>query len=169
MRGSIIFMFLLVIMINKLTAQNFQTDTISQQEIQKLEWLTGDWKGNGWFINPEGTKYQFSQTERVAFKLDSTALLVEGQGHAGGKIIHNAMAVVTFNQDTGNYSFQSFLQNGKKGSYDAELKEDSFYWYPAENVRYIIQIDKDGNWKETGEYQGENGWYQFFEMKLSKL
>lgn len=169
MKNLLLFIFVMVLTLNKVSAQNFKTDSISKQHLQKLHWLTGNWEGSGWHMDQAGTRRDFSQTEKVQFKLDSTALLIEGQGHAENELIHNAMAVVTFDHETGKYEFQSFLQNGKKGNFNAELKDDRFYWYPNSKVRYIIALDKNGDWKEVGEYKGENGWYQFFEMKLSKI
>lgn len=149
-------------------SQSFKTDTVSQENIQKLDFLLGKWEGSGWRMSPDGTKHTFDQSENVQFKLDSTAVLIEGKGIANEEIIHNAIAIITYDKESGNYAFQSFLQNGMKGSFKAELKESVFYWYPNENIRYIISINDKGQWHETGEFNREGNWRQFFEMTLSK-
>ncbi|MBT8295200.1 MAG: hypothetical protein KJO51_02175 [Gramella sp.] len=164
------FLFILVSFLNLQTsvAQSFETDTQAQNNIQKLEFLVGKWEGEGWRILQDGTKHTFSQSENVQFKLDSTALLIEGKGMANNKVIHNAMAIITSNKEPGKYEFQSFLQNGMKGSFKAEIKHETFYWYPNENVRYIIYINDKGEWYEKGEYNRQDNWVQFFEMTLTK-
>ncbi|GAA4321678.1 hypothetical protein GCM10023115_49390 [Pontixanthobacter gangjinensis] len=159
----------LIIGVAALNAQTFETDQQAKSAIQKLSFLSGEWKGKGWRISQDGNKYHFDQSETVQFKLDSTALLIEGKGTAKGRLIHNALAVVTSEKESGNYEFQSFLQNGMKGSFKAELKDGNFYWYPNPNVRYIISINDKGQWHETGEYSRQGNWIQFFEMTLDRI
>ena len=150
-------------------SQSFETDLEAKEHIKKLDFLVGKWEGSGWRIGQDGIKHNFDQTENVQFKINSTAILIEGKGFSNGQVIHNAMAVVTSDEDSGQYEFQSYLQNGMKGSFKAEIIEDKFYWYPNENVRYIISINEQGQWFETGEYNRSGNWMQFFEMSLSKI
>lgn len=149
-------------------SQNVETDPVSKKAITSLQHLIGSWSGNGWMMGADREKHEFTQTEKIQFKLDSTAILIEGRGVAQGKVIHNAMAIITFGGEKDHFAFQSYLQNGRKGEFKAEVLSGDFYWYPMENMRYIIQINDQGKWFEIGEIkQGEN-WYQFFEMTLSK-
>ena len=148
--------------------QFYKTDTICKSEISKLAFIVGQWEGEGWMMRPDGKKYPFNQTENIQFKLDSTAILIEGMGTSNKEIIHNAMAIVSYNKPEKNYVFQSYLQNGRKGEFKAELKNEKFYWYPNENMRYIISINEKGQWYETGEMNREDSWFQFFEMTLDK-
>lgn len=150
-------------------AQNFETNIEAQQEIRKIEFLVGQWKGNGWMMNQSGQKMTFDQTEKVSLKLNDTALLIEGQGTSNGKIIHNALAIVTMEDSKGNYKFNSFLQSNQQGTYKAELIDHVFYWYPAENVRYVITLNDNGQWHEIGEANSGGTWYQFFEMTLDNV
>jgi hypothetical protein len=166
MRSFIVAVFILLA--NGSFAQPPQTDTASKNAVSKLAFITGHWKGEGWMLGPGNNKYTFSQSETVQFKLDSTALLIEGMGKSNGKIIHNAMAIVTLNPTDKNYNFQSFLATGRKGTYKAELTGDKLYWYPNENMRYIIYINDKGQWFETGETKRDGQWKLFFEMTLDK-
>ncbi|TVQ19419.1 MAG: hypothetical protein EA361_00785 [Bacteroidetes bacterium] len=151
-------------------AQKRETDRIAQQEIQKLAFITGNWEGTGWIIAEDGNRYNFDQTELVQFKLDDTALLIEGRGMREGEKIHDALAVVTFNHQNQNYTFKSWLNSGLGGEFKAELIDNVFYWYPGENMRYIIYINEKGQWYEKGEYNmGGDNWFQFFEMTLDKV
>lgn len=149
-------------------AQSSETNKAAQTEVQKLAFLVGDWSGSGWMMGQDRVKHTFDQTEKILFKLDSTAILIEGRGKSQGKIVHDALAIITFQGESDRYDFQSFLPSGQKGTFRSELKDGVFYWYPAESVRYIIQLNDKGQWVEIGEFkQGEN-WYPFFEMTLDK-
>ncbi|PZX53156.1 hypothetical protein [Algoriphagus chordae] len=148
--------------------QSSETDSAAQSQVKQLEFLVGEWQGSGWMMGQDRVKRTFDQTEKVMFKLDSTAILIEGMGKSDGKIVHNALAILTANGESNHFDFQSYLPSGQKGTFKSELKEEVFYWYPTESVRYIIRINDKGQWHEIGEFnQGEN-WYTFFEMTLDK-
>ncbi|MBN3521191.1 hypothetical protein JYB62_14365 [Algoriphagus lutimaris] len=149
-------------------SQNVETDPVSKEAISSLQHLIGSWSGSGWMMGADRERYEFTQTEHIQFKLDSTAILIEGQGKTHDQIIHNAMAIVTFGGEKDQYSFQSYLQNGRKGEFKAETINGNFYWYPREDIRYIIRIDEQETWFEIGEIKKGENWYQFFEMTLSK-
>ena len=168
MRAVFLMCILSSVLVGQLSAQSFETDSVSQSEILKLQFIIGKWKGNGWMIGADGKKSEFEQTENIQFKLDSTLILIEGFGQSNGKIIHNAMAIISYNQEYKNYTFQSYLQNGRKGEFKAEVINDSLYWYPYENMRYIITINEKGQWFEIGEMQRNNDWFRFFEMSLDR-
>ncbi len=169
MKNLILLLFMNIALLPAISSQSFETDKEAQSQIQKLDFLIGDWKGQGWRTSPNGEKHHFEQTEKVQFKLDSTAVLIEGKGIAEGKVIHNALAVITSDKDSEAYSFQSFLQNGMKGTFKAEIIDGSLYWYPSENVRYIININQKGEWHEIGEFNRQENWMKFFEMTLIKV
>jgi hypothetical protein len=162
--------FCLILCIVSTYGQGEGTDQMAQKEIKKLAFLVGDWEGSGWIRMQDGNLRNFEQTERVQFKLDSTIVLIEGQGRAHGQIYHDALAIVSYNHSDKNYSFTSFLNTGRSGKYKAELIEDKLFWYPGDNMRYIIYINDEGQWYESGEYNtGGDNWFQFFEMTLDKL
>jgi hypothetical protein len=145
-----------------------ETDLIAQAEISKLTFIVGDWEGSGWMFGPDRVKREFNQTEKIQLKLDGTALLIEGHGTSGGKSIHDAMAIIRYNHQEKNFSFTSFLSTGMGGNFKAELREGKLYWYPNENLRYIISINEKGQWHETGEVNQNGNWFLFFEMTLNK-
>lgn len=144
------------------------TDKTAKAEISKLGFIVGQWEGDGWMMGRDGNKGSFTQTENIQFKLDSTAILIEGLGKNNGQIIHNAMAIITYNKQEKNYTFNSFLSSGHGGSFKAELIEGKLHWYPNENMRYIISLNEKSQWYETGEMKRQDSWYQFFEMTLDK-
>lgn len=148
--------------------QNVETDPKSKSAIKELGFMVGNWEGKGWMIGADRNRHEFNQTEQIQFKIDSTALLIEGQGIANNIVVHNALAIVTFAGEENHYDFNSFLQNGRKGAFKAEIKDQVFYWYPSESMRYIIQINEAGQWYEIGEINTGDSWFKFFEMTLDK-
>jgi hypothetical protein len=149
-------------------AQETETDKEAQTAIAKLHFIVGEWTGTGWMMGRDGQKHPFNQTEIIKYKLDSTAIIIEGLGKTNEKVIHNALAIVTYNKADNDYDFRSYLSNGRGGDFKAELIDGKFYWYPNDNMRYIIYLNDKGQWYETGEMKKENKWFQFFEMTLDK-
>jgi hypothetical protein len=162
------YLLILLFLLQSIYSQSLDVDSISKSQISKLAFLVGNWEGNGWLIGRDRKKSEFSQTEKIKFKLDSSLILIEGLGRADGKVIHNALALITFNKEEKNYSFQSYLQNGRKGNFKGELIDNKFYWYPNEMTRYIIWLNEKDQWYEKGEYNREGNWFQFFEMTLNR-
>ena len=169
MKKGILIFAISILFAGQLFSQSFATDSISKTEISKLEFIIGNWKGEGWIMGRDRGKSEFDQTEKIQFKLDSTAILIEGLGKSNGMITHNAMAIISYNKKDKNYTFQSYLQNGRKGEFKGELNDNKFYWYPNENMRYIIWINENGQWYETGEFNRDGKWLQFFEMTLDRV
>lgn len=169
MKKRILFFAISLLLTGQLFSQSFATDSISKSEISQLEFLVGNWEGKGWIMGRDRKKSEFDQTEKIQFKLDSTTVLIEGLGKTKGLTTHNAMAIISYNKADSTYVFQSYVQNGRKGEFTAEIIENKFYWYPNENMRYIIWINKNGQWYETGEFNREGNWFQFFEMTLDKI
>ncbi|GAB3332704.1 hypothetical protein GCM10027429_12370 [Marivirga atlantica] len=151
-----------------LNAQPAQTDQIAKNEVSKLTFMEGYWEGTGWRYSADGQKHSFEQTEKVQFKLDGTAILVEGHGTSNGKTVHDAMAVITYDKEKQNFRFSSNLSDGKGGVFTGEIIDGKFYWYPNDFIRYIITVNNNGQWHEIGEMNRNGNWFQFFEMTLNK-
>jgi hypothetical protein len=137
------------------------------EAMKKLDFLVGEWKGEGWVVTREGKRETFSSTELIRKKLLGTALLIEGT-HTG----FEAIAVVTYDANAQQYRWRSFTSRG--GGVDAEAKltgERTLQWYPSANSRYTIAIGETGQWKEVGEYSRDEGktWTQFFEMSVQRV
>ncbi len=169
MKTKILILLVSIIFMNFSYGQSFETDSISQSEVSKLHFITGKWEGKGWMMGANGEKSEFDQTENIQFKLDSTAILIEGLGKNNEKVIHNAMAIISYNKTDKNYTFQSYLQNGRKGEFKAELIDEKLYWYPSTNMRYIIELNDKDQWYEIGEIKRGENWFQLFEMTLDRM
>ena len=160
-------------------AQNQQDNTAFKEGMEKIEWFVGHWEGEGWIMTPERTRETFKQTETIQWKLDKTVLMVEGRGLAADeesgqqRVIHDALALISYNPQTKNYSFKSHLFTGQKGDYFGRVTEDgAFVWIldsmPGRLIKYTIRINEKEQWHEIGEIQIGETWYPFFEMTLDR-
>ncbi|MBK6263578.1 hypothetical protein JKA74_00910 [Marivirga sp. S37H4] len=164
-----LFLIIYIVMCTNIAyGQEVQADSLAKAEMIKLNFLEGNWKGSGWMMGADREKHSFQQTEKISFKLDHTIMLIEGKGTSNGKIIHDAVAIVNYDKDNRHYNFRSYLRDGRSGVYKAELIEEKLYWYPNDNIRYIIYLNDEGQWFEIGEINKGGNWYQFFEMTLTK-
>lgn len=154
---------------NAWSQPSYDLNEAAQKKMSELSFLEGNWKGSGWMMGQDRQRMTFDSEETVQFKLSGTILEVEGVGKFEGKVVHQALAVISVAEGEGKFDFTSILQSGEKGTYKAEMVDGKLYWYPVEQVRYIIQINEKGQWFEVGEYNAGDQWYKFFEMTLNKV
>lgn len=156
-------------------ARHVAPDLAAQKAaMARLDWLVGAWEGAGW-VDEAGGRQTFRQTEQVERRLDGALLLIEGRGYGGTpeQLAFNALALVSFNDTTGAYSFRSHAR-GYATDARAEVRADgSLVWTmtpPGMIIRYTITQPRPGAWREIGERSVDNGasWTQFFEMALTK-
>jgi hypothetical protein len=157
------------------------TSVFAADEMRKLDFLAGEWKGEAWMqMGPDKKGYAI-QRELVQSKLGGNVLLIEGQGRlkledgTGGQIVHDAMAVVSWDEARKTYRFQSWVA-GRGGS-DTTLDltaPNVAVWAidsPRGRTRFTITVTEKGEWNEVGEQSSDGGatWRKFFEMNLVKV
>src|SRR5262249_7815182 len=119
-------------------------------------------------------------TETVQSKLNGLILVIEGvhRRKVGdkeeGNIVHNAFAVVSYDEKAKQYRFQAYTDRGNYTEAQAKVAEDRLEWgikIPQfGDVRYIVKIDDKGRWFETGEVSKDGKeWRKFFEMTLERV
>jgi len=147
--------FLLFLPILALGQQQGPNVTAQREAMKKLSFLVGKWSGDASVVRGPGPPTKVRQTEEVQYKLDGLILLIEGTGRdpQSGAVKFNAMAVVSFDEETSTYRFRSY----NDGRYlDTELKvpDKGFEWgYKAgpADVRFIMKLNDKGEWVEMGE------------------
>lgn len=150
-----------------------------KQEMQKLAYFAGKWKGEAIAKERSGSETKIMQDENIYFKLDGTILVFEGTGRNPqnlNEIIFNAFAVLRYDEHTKAFTMTSHLKDGSKtDAYFKVVAENSFEWgFDVQNnakIRYYIKLDpKAKTWNETGEYSPDGiTWYPFINLKLTKL
>lgn len=169
------FLAVLILMfagISSVLAQTDQTVELKRTEMKKVEKMVGQWKGAGWI--QQGPKREtFTGTETVQRKLDGLALLVEGKfSNDAGKVIHETMAVISYEPKETKFDFRTYLASGLGGDYEIKPAETGWLWgfnVEGGTIRYNIRIEND-TWSEIGEFSKDGKtWMKFFEMNLKKI
>ena len=151
-----------------------------REAMKKLDFLAGQWKGEGWMEFAPGQRRTFKGTEVVQSKLDGLLLAVEGlhRGRVGDKgeeaVVHNAFALVSYDDKAKRYRFQAFTSRGNYEDAEAKVSEGQLVWGMKVpqfgDVRYTIKLDDKGRWFEIGEVSRDGKtWQQFFEMTLQRV
>ncbi len=175
-RMAVLFVTLLIPVVA--LAQSAGTSTAA--EMKKLDFLTGDWKGEGWIeMGPNG-RSAFKQTETVQSKLNGTVVIIEGLGKgklaATGQegIVHHALAVISYDSRVKKYMLRAFRADGNFVDADITVETNQLVWgfrEPQRNVeiKYTIKLDDSGQWFEIGEFSMDGKtWRKFFEMTLQR-
>jgi hypothetical protein len=149
-------------------------------EMKKLDFMTGEWKGEAWIRMGPGEPQYVLQTERVQPKAGGRVLMIEGLGKRklengeAGDVVHEAFAVIVWDEEKKAYRFDAYT--ARDGHVPATLEltgENKGTWGfttpQGGKVRYTINLTEKGEWHEVGEFSRDgNQWMKFMEMTLTK-
>lgn len=148
---------------------------LHQDAMKKLDFLVGTWKGKAWYWMGPDQKHEVDQTETVEFRQQGVLMHVEGLGLDAktGAIVHDALAVISFDDVNRKYTFTSWAGAGRSGVSEAVIGENKLVWgmkHGPASVRYTIVLNDRGEWYEIGERSMDGAtWTRFFEMTLKKM
>jgi hypothetical protein len=157
------------------------SEAVAKEKMKPFAHWAGHWTGEGSMQMGPGEPSKSTVDEYLEFKLDGAVLQIEGIGKAPdaekeSKIVHNALAILYYDQSTNQYKFNTFLKDGRNAmAWFNILGEGKYQWgfdVPSGKIRYSITIDPVANkWNEVGEFSNDNGttWMKFFEMNLKKV
>ena len=143
------------------------------EAMKKLDFLVGNWDGGGSMTLPGGVKETFTGTEIVQKKLHGKALLVEGRFvDKENKVIHETLAVITYNEASKKYLIQTHLFNRPSGDFELTVGNNSFAWQinvtQGPKIKYEMNL-VEGRWVEIGKADIPNGpSMEFLRMDLKK-
>lgn len=161
-----------------LSAQNPQSSQL--EEMKKLDFLIGEWKGEGWTEFIPGQRRTSPITEKAQWKLGGMILLMEGlgktkvPGKAEEVVVHNALAVISYDAKAKLYRITSYLADGRSIDAEARFAAEGFQWGfqtpQGFSIRYTVKLTDKGEWFERGEMsQDGKSWRQFHEMTLQRV
>src|SRR5262249_879334 len=147
--------------------------------MKKLDFLVGEWKGEGWMELGPGQRRTFKGTEIVQMKLDGLLVTIDGlhRGQVGGGgqevVVHNAFGLISYDDKAKRYRFQAFTARGNHEDTEAKVTDRQLVWgmkIPQfGDIRYTVKLDDQGRWFEVGEVsQDGNTWRKYFEMTLER-
>jgi hypothetical protein len=176
MKKACAVLWLLLLAIS-LSAQN--TPMAVPESMKKLDFLVGEWKGDGWIAFGAGERRTFTQSETIQPKLGGLLLQVEGLGRSKdpgkeGAIIHNAFAIVSWDDKAKQVRWHAYTADGRYVDTDLKpLGERIVQWSitnPGSTIRFTMNLSEKDQWVETGEFSPDGSrWMKFFEMKLLRM
>jgi len=143
------------------------------EAMKQCAFLEGEWKGAGWMMMGPNDRRTFTQTENVVSKLNGLVLQIDGLGkNPDGKVVHEALATIAFDERTKSYHFRSYEALGHYLDTDTSCSNNTLVWtLPAgpRKMRYTIKLNDKKQWFEIGEFSTDGtNWQKFFEMTLDK-
>ena len=156
-----------------------QPPVVQQAAMKKLDFLVGQWQGEGWMEFAPGQRRAFKGSEVVHSKLDGLLLGIDGIHRAlvGAKgietVIHSAFGLLRYDEKAKQYRFQAFTTHGNYEDAEAKVTDGQLVWGMVipqfGEVRYTIKLDDKGQWFEIGELiQDGKVARKFFEMTLKR-
>lgn len=156
-------------------AQEGAAGAAQREQVKKLDFLVGEWKGEGWSqMGPGSQRETFQATETVQPKLDGMILVFDGLGKdSSGKVGHQAYAVLSWDQAAQRYRFLAFRADGIVVDTAPVIGDKTMQWgfeIPQGKLRFTLDFTKPGEWFETGEWSRDGQqWVKFMEMKLKRV
>lgn len=149
-------------------------------EMRKLDFLLGDWKGEASVQMGPGKPQSVVQSEQVRSQLSGKVLIINGLGKlklddgSAGEVVHEALAVISFDEKTRSYRFDAWT--ARDGYVEAWLEAGDrtatwgFDTPQGGKIRYSISLNEKGEWRERGEFSrdGKTWMPPFFDMTLRK-
>lgn len=156
--------------------QEIKPDSLVVNAMNKIEWMLGNWSGDGWVDSRDDRKF-YNQTESVYTKAKGTVILIEGLGISkeNENVAHEAFAVLSYDAFSNKYLLRAFKSDGKYIDAKVNVEDDgTFIWgfkinEMSPELRYTLKLI-DNKWFEVGEFS-VNGtmWTKFFEMTLKRV
>jgi hypothetical protein len=148
--------------------------------MKKLGFLLGQWKGESWMEFRPGQRAILVGTETIQSKLGGLLVTIEGVHRRkvgekeAGDVVHQAFAVVSYDEKAKRYRFQAFTDRGNYTEAEAKIGDGKLEWgfrVPQfGDVRYTITVTENGRWSEIGEVSSDGKqWRKFFEMNLVRV
>jgi hypothetical protein len=160
------------------SAQPAGPPAASLNEMAKLKFLVGSWKGTGWMEFAPGQKQPFNSSEQVDLKLDGLLVLIEGIHHVVLPAekrelkVHHALATITYDAARKDYAVRASKATGESVDARGRFKDGAFIWGFQDprlgHLRFTIRL-ADGKWQEVGERSADGKtWTKYLEMNLAK-
>ena len=172
--------FTAIILFIGINFTNAQTGSIiSQNPLDKLSFMIGEWEGAGWMMTREG-KQTSKILEKVECKLDCNIMIVEGLGTKIDSItketivVHNAFGVLSFDAKSNSLSIRAYKKEGVTESKIEFIEEKIIQWNldipNGSKVRFTVDFKAENKWIEIGEFSRDGvNWSQILGMELTKV
>jgi hypothetical protein len=170
-----------------IAASGQTTPAVQSEEMRKLDFLLGEWKGTGLEFGPAGARREFTQKAKVEAKKDGAELRVKDEKkyqtamRLGVRMAHSSAldATVYYDRELKLYRWRGENYYGRKNPLEAKLIDVRTLQYgmpfsvtmePSDGVRRTtISVDEKGEWHEKLEVWDMGRWYKIEESTLKRV
>lgn len=173
-------MFVLLLLLTPLPSLAQNHGGAVPPEMQKLDFMVGEWQGEGTMDFGPGDRRASKVKEVVQRKAGGHVLMIEGLGKASvpGKdeemVVHDAFAMIWYDNESKQFRMQAFRAAGGSVNPSITVDDKTIVWGfrdpRAGQIRFTIKLDEAGRWNEIGESSRDGAtWRKFFEMTLRRV
>ena len=146
------------------------SESEAKTAIERLDFLAGNWGGEGLSFAEDGTQTRYYDTEHVRFDLDNHLLLINAKGERDGQLTYQLHTVIYYDVEAQHYLYTPYSGRRAARSFNCDLnKQKLICLTEAKAFRLTFQRLADGRWNEFGERLIDDKWRKTFETKLSEL
>ncbi len=179
--------FLTLMMALSVAASGQKPQPTQAEELKKLDFLLGEWKGTGLEFGPDGSRQEFTQKAKVEAKKDGSELRVKDEKkyksamRMGVRMSRSSAlsATVFYDAERKLYRWQGGNRYGRANPLEAKLIDARTLQYgmpfsvtiePSDgNRRTTIKVNEGGEWHETLEVWDRGRWYKIEESTLKRV
>lgn len=150
----------------------------AREQMAKLDFLVGEWKGQGWMYHQNGSKAEISQSMKVSREADGSALRVKETKRIKAPGFSDAPAqsresTVSYDDEAKRYRWRVGSSNRRGNPFEVKLLGPrTFQWVLHTRdgmLRTTIRVSEEGEWHEARESLLSDGWFKSQEAVLKRV
>lgn len=138
----------------------FVSLSFAQKEIQKLDFMVGEWIGTSTTIKADTVFSKVPAFEAISYKLDKNIITIDLASES--LKLHT---VIYYSDKDGTYYYNPFYKSGA-ATYPAKYERGRLIVSPNNRKRFIFTTDEAGNFIEYGEELINGEWKKYFEDRF---
>lgn len=171
--------WILLLVLAPLVVQSQTSSSTEGDNLRKLDFMVGEWKGKGWHYHFDGSRVELSQTAKVKRASAGTALRVDYSKKLkaiqfGLPLTLSGPATIYYDEKAKLYRWRIETSEGRKNPFEANvIGPKAFQWimrFPGSVARITIIVTDEEEWHELWETWTDNkvGWRKYQESVLGK-
>jgi hypothetical protein len=149
-----------------------------REQVSKLDFLVGEWKGEGWRYGENGSKAAISQSTKVRVEADGSALRFKDTKKFRGDNLHSTPwyhpeSTISYDEQAKLYRWRVVSAKRRGNPFEVRLPEPRTFQLVLHTrdgmVRTTIRVTEGGEWHETLEFLRSGGWFKSQETTLKRV
>ncbi|MEP0265547.1 hypothetical protein [Dokdonia sp.] len=146
------------------TTQITFAQSVEQQEMAKLSFMIGDWKGTGSSLPKEENK-PYDVLSKVRYDLDGELIVLKHRSQRGGKSVLSLHTIIYYNAEEEQYYYYAFRKKGAR-PFTGTIIDGKLICTIGDDYQLVFQRTPEGFFNEYGEKRVDGIWVKNFEDLL---